>query len=431
MGPLDDLDQENVLTDDNAITNKKSAESSLAGIYTTWKTFNMTSFRDLMFVRSGELADVNMGGVAEFRANAVQSDNLQMQNVYSGLYYVIACANSFINNLNKTTLTDITAETKADMIGQAYFNKALAETYLLRLFGEFYDMDSKYGIVLWDTPIRNNVPKARASVAESYTHIMDCLDKAAVTGENNYHANAKAVKALKARVLISMKKYGEASAMADEVMGAAALENDYLSCFSNYLTSGEVLFTLLCKYPGQLYGITALTYYNKPGTVLSGLSANILAGNVDGRYTKVFDAEAQAGPYGNNKYVYSESSTEMTNSNYFIRLAEVILIKAEAECRQKHYDAARQTLKMVTDRAGYDADYVNTIADDNLLVKIMEHKYMELFLENYETWFDMVRLYKLDGKVLGTSANLAPGKTLILPIPRAAMSGNNLLIGNP
>lgn len=432
MGSLDNLSQDYVLTDDNAVTDLNTAESALAGIYNSWKDFSFGSFRDLMFVRSQSLADVNQSSTSQFRTNVIESDNTQISGVYTRLYYIIANANSFISNVNKATMSDVTAQHKAEMLSEAYFNKALAETHLLRLFGEFYDLNSAYGIVLWDEPIRSNAAKARATVQESYNHILECLDKAgAVDAGKNYHANPLAVKALKARILLDMQNYSDAAKLAGEIMSGASLESDYLTSFRTPEETNEVLFTLKCQYPNGSLSGSSLTYYNKPGTLLTTLSQSLYKDGVDQRYTKVFDSTLQEGPNKNNKYMFAEGSVGETNTFFFIRLSEVCLIKAEAEARLKNYSNARTALKLVTDRAGYDEGYVDTIADGNLVEKILEHKYMELFMENYEEWFDMVRLYKLDGKALGGCSNIAAGKSLILPIPRTALSGNNLLVPNP
>lgn len=431
MGSLDNLKQDYVLTDDNAVTNLNTAESSLAGIYNCWKDFSIGAFRDLMFVRSQSLADVNQSGAVQFRTNVIESDNTQLSSIYTKLYYIIANANSFISNLNKATLSDVTTKRKAEMLSEAYFNIALAETQLLRLFGEFYDMNSIYGIVIWDQPIRSNEAKARSTVKESYEHILSCLDKAGAseTGKN-YHANPLAVKALRTRLLLDMQNYSEAAKMAGELTSMLSLESDYLNNFRTPESSSEVLFTLKCQYPNGTLSGPSLTYYNKPGILLTSLSKSLVVSGSDARFTNVFGS-TQEGSYGNNKYLFPEGTAGETNTHFFIRLSEVFLIKAEAEARLKNYSEARAALKVVTDRAGYDADYVNSISDANLIEKILEHKYVELFMENYEDWFDMVRLYKLDGKVLGGCANIAAGKTLILPIPRTALAGNNLLIPNP
>ena len=56
---------------------------------------------------------------------------------------------------------------------EAKFNRAMANFMLLRLYGEFCNMDSQYGIVLHDAPVRD-IPEARATVRQCYTSILEC-----------------------------------------------------------------------------------------------------------------------------------------------------------------------------------------------------------------------------------------------------------------
>ena len=73
---------------------------------------------------------------------------------------------------------------------------------------------------------------------------------------------------------------------------------------------------------------------------------------------------------GNGKYPYRvDEYSGIGNGYIFMRLAEVYLIHAEAEARQgaSHYAAARASLKMVTDRAGYPETLVDNIPDNELL----------------------------------------------------------------
>ena len=120
----------------------------------------------------------------------------------------------------------------------------------------------------------------------------------------------------------------------------------------------------------------------------------------------------------------------MTNTLFFMRLAEVYLIKAEADARMKRFDDARESLNAITTRSGYADGYVDGIVDDDLLPMIFKHKWMELAFENNEEWFDMVRFHTLDGMVIAP-VYIANDKHLCLPIPRIALAGNNLLVQNP
>ena len=57
----------------------------------------------------------------------------------------------------------------------------------------------------------------------------------------------------------------------------------------------------------------------------------------------------------------------------------------------------------------------------------MKHRYMENFTENQDDYFDQVRAFMLDGKNFCNNSLVAAGRTLIAPVPRAAISGNGLL----
>lgn len=66
------------------------------------------------------------------------------------------------------------------------------------------------------------------------------------------------------------------------------------------------------------------------------------------------------------------------DSYYFMRLAEVYYIAAEAEARQGQYAKARTLLATVIERAGYTEDDVNAIADSDLLGEILKHKLCDM-----------------------------------------------------
>ena len=122
------------------------------------------------------------------------------------------------------------------------------------------------------------------------------------------------------------------------------------------------------------------------------------------------------------------------NGYIFLRLAEIYLIHAEAEARQgpTHYAAARTSLKVITDRAGYPENLVNGIPDNELLEAIRQHKWLELIAENGEEWFDLVRYTQAGDLGWGTiQKKLKKEWQLIAPIPKSAMTGNNKLEQNP
>lgn len=133
---------------------------------------------------------------------------------------------------------------------------------------------------------------------------------------------------------------------------------------------------------------------------------------------------------------YSKLTPEFMfeDSYYFMRLAEVYYIAAEAEARQGQYAKARTLLATVIERAGYTEDDVNAIADGDLLGEILKHKLCDMSNENLEEWFDLCRYNRQGGFESWTEdekAELPSFRRNLLPIPKASMGANNLLVQNP
>lgn len=133
---------------------------------------------------------------------------------------------------------------------------------------------------------------------------------------------------------------------------------------------------------------------------------------------------------------YSKLTPEFMfeDSYYFMRLAEVYYIAAEAEARQGQYAKARTLLTTVIERAGYTEDDVNAIADSDLLGEILKHKLCDMSNENLEEWFDLCRYNRQGGFESWTEdekAELPSFRRNLLPIPKASMGANNLLVQNP
>ena len=133
---------------------------------------------------------------------------------------------------------------------------------------------------------------------------------------------------------------------------------------------------------------------------------------------------------------YSKLTPEFMfeDSYYFMRLAEVYYIAAEAEARQGEYEKARTLLATVISRAGYTEDDVNAISDSDLLGEILKHKLCDMSNENLEEWFDLCRYNRQGGFESWTEdekAELPSFRRYLLPIPKASMGANSLLVQNP
>lgn len=449
LGPVSDIEPDYVLTDENVITNAQSAEYLLNGIYTTYRTREFSASRTAMLLMSGTLKDSDVDGSANFARNEVRIENITVQQYYTSLYFIINQANSLISGLANTNPQGLSAERKAEILGEAYFHKAFAETMLLRSFGEFWDVKSKYGIILYNEPVRKNESqKSRSSVNDTYTQILADLEQAAkAPGYEGkaYRISKLAVKALKARVMLYMNNYPEASRLAQEVINEAqqsgiSLESNYLDIFAQGFSSKELFFAPYASYPLEIVEANITDQISRGiGETVTRIADELNGQANDGkpetgegydsRYAQTF--ESTEGQVKIKKYVCNSVETGDNNTIYFMRLAEMYLIKAEADARRNQLKEARAALKFITDRAGYDENYANTIADKDLLLAIFRHKYMELFAENNEEWYDMVRYSVLDKTDFVSLKYATSMRNLVLPIPAQAISGNNKLEQNP
>lgn len=447
LGSVNDIQPDFVLTDKNVITDAQSAEFLLNGINTYYRSSEFVSMRSALLLCSGELKNTNVvQGANDFKNNTLRPNNITVANYYNVLYTIINQANSFIRILSPVQPKGLTEQRKKEMLAEAYFHKAFAEFMLLRSYGEFWNLDSEYGIVLYENPVRNNEEtKPRSGVKAAYDKILEDLDKAedapAYSGQT-YHISRLTVKALRARVLLAEGRYQEAEQAATQAIELAAgsgvtLTPDYVAAYADGYASAEVIYAPYVSYPKEKLSSTVVNDYQYSGfgeTI--SLIADQLSGESDDdqydlRYTSSFlTAGTQA---QSQKYVsYSAEGADL-NTYYLFRLPELYYIKAEALVRTRQADEARGVLAEVLQRSGYTMADVEAVPESELILYIFKQKYMEMALENGEPWFDMIRLHFKD-KLDFTKAPTQYVRAMthpIFPIPETAIAGNNLLKQNP
>lgn len=446
MGSIDGIKPEHVVDDETVITNAETAQIALNGVYSSVRSFEVGTFRSSMSVWARTHANTSVAGASEFkgdsdRRTSIKVENTAVEGVYRGCYLVINTANSFISNLDKNAPADLSDTRRDEMLGEARCMRALFNLQLLRLFGEYYDSSSPYGIVLYDTPVRDNTPRARSKVSDCYKLISDDLQFAMNNAPEYQFEHCRfsrlTAKALLARMYLSQSNYTEAATVAGEVIDEAMmagydLEPDFLSCFSTQVYSSEMLFA---PYASQSSGEVVNSNWRNtiPGDLLSTLGTTMgEGGNLDPRYEATYVNISNVNKTAKYPLFYNSSMDD--NSYYFMRLPEVYYIKAEAEARLGNYDDAREAMRPLNDRAGYATDYVDRIPDAELTGIILKNKLMELSVECGEEWFDLVRYHReggLEGWTATEKAQLPAFNQILLPIPRTAMAGNNLLIQNP
>ena len=511
IGSLDGIEPEHVVTDDNYITDVSTAQTALNGVYASWRSTGVSYLRYVMSSMAHTQAMAMVMGADEFAAENIETNNSNVETAYTAYYNVINTANTFLVHINKN-IPGLSEEKRTEMIAEARCQRALAYLTLLKCFGEYWKQDSPYGVCIFqDELVRDNQPRKRSTVAETYKLISDDLDYAIAHCEqhpaDHYHMSSVFAKALKAKMYMAQDNYAEAARLAEEVISEAeaagyALESDYAKIFDEQFNSQEMLFAPYTANPSEL--MDSNWYMFSPGSLLKKVADDLVpddetggdivvpdpgeggdvvvpnpgeggdvvipggdgseggdvvlpgdgddggivipggdggdfpfppgeddAASYDPLYTWAYKGE---GMTGIAKYSKLTPEFMFEDSYYFMRLAEVYYIAAEAEARQGQYAKARTLLATVIERAGYTEDDVNAIADSDLLGEILKHKLCDMSNENLEEWFDLCRYNRQGGFESWTEdekAELPSFRRYLLPIPKASMGANNLLVQNP
>lgn len=447
---IDEIKPLNQLTEDNAVRDTESAQAILNGIYDLGREFDVSNFPLYLagYGNEGRILSEGLSGSKGYNTNEVPVENRFLTNLYTGNYKIINMCNFLIQELEAGKASDITPEKQAEMISEAKFHRAFTHFNLLRYFGEFYDVNSSYGIVVRDKFANKLVSQPRNSVKEVYELIVSDLEYAVDNGPVNidhYYSGSLAAKALLSRVELYLGNYDNAALLANEVINNSEnymLEDNYASIFTNSFNSTEVIFAPFSG-PGAEGGsqmdLINRTSYSanlanladaQVGTPTDGLLDDIGSG-YDPRFSYAYSDETQ-GQNQQGKYPFGTVSGAQNNTIYHLRLGEIYLIAAEAEARRSGGDmaVALERLNTIRERAGVAHKMFTDKA--TLLEDIRQEKLLELFFENGEPWFDLVR-YDILGDLNASDikASLTSKTKFILPMTSQVMIGNNNIVQNP
>lgn len=527
VGNIDDIKPHYQQTLENVVRDSASAYGLVQDVYRCWRNGNILESMVNMSFLSGSLStsEANITTNSNnFMQNNVTSNLSSINALYLALYKVINEANVAISLLEDNNAQGLSEAGKEAMIGECRFHRALADFYLLRHFGQFWDTTSMYGVVVRTKPYVDNSEAApRATVKEVYTAILSDLDYAIEKGPErvpsgqHYYISRMTAKALKAKVLLNMGNYRSAEIVAREVIDNAASlgyeleEEDFQDIFVNGYRSKEVLFALYSFGSTESFNVSSLqrTTYGKYTLTIAedptwedyypGIPRDIDMGlGYEYRFCYVYKQEGPdiGGGSGsepqqpdpeplpddggeplpddgggilsddgggilpddgggvlpddpsdptqpvsrerNHKYPYeSYNNPGQGNTYFFLRLAEVYYIHAEAAARNNNFDGAFNSMNEVLSytRSFHMLEYEDPIPDSEMLEFVRKHKWIELFGENNEEWFDLIRYYYKNNltmsELTAIKSTLKNEKQFILPIPQSALAGNNLLVQNP
>ncbi len=436
------------------------AEAALAGVYADFKN----EYYQLDYFVNGDAQsdDAYAGGdnpanfqIDDYRIDAI---NLNVSRDWAYLYSTIGKANAVINNTQAVNDPALTAQRKAEIIGEASFIRAFMYFQLVQLWGDVPLQLKEVKTISADQldDIYPLIFPARAPKEEIYRQIIADLELALagvrVTAPHKGFVTKGAVNTMLARVYATQEPHdwNRVNEYCDAVIaGGYTLLPDYDMLWNNSQeNSPEAIFEI--NYNG---GITDGNWGTKIFRGLDWKKFNLPSNDL----VRAFDAEGDTkrknssiifldvtGKWSDphwpqtkypfiNKY---RTFTEGSNQNYiFYRLADVLLLKAEALNELGDLAGAAELVNRIRTRVNLPNTAAATQSDMRLAIE--KERRLELAFEGHR-WYDLKRTGRaiaVMNAVTGAgNENLGYDlneQRLLWPIPQAELDKNSKLTQNP
>lgn len=416
-----------VVPESTAIATAEGARGAIAGAYTALQ--NTVSYGE-EFVELGDVSSDNVDLIGfnpaylEADRHRLNPNSIVASDLWGNEYDGINRANEIIAKV--PAVTGLEPSEKAEIMGEAYFIRALEYHNLVKYFGGV-------PIQLRPTLSLGSVGNVtRATVPDVYVQILHDLDSATAgitNTEPTTRATVGAVVALRARVLLYSGDWtGAESAAATVEQIGYELTPNYSDLFSsNGTATSEDVFRLdatTVQSNFLFYDYVALRMIVPTVSMLQAYDDTLDVDDLNSYATA--DVRGQWNIYVDNGAATATKfrSPRGTEKLHVLRFGEVVLIRAEALARLNRLPEAVVELHRIQARANAPLFVLGTHTQQNVIDAITSERRKELAFEG-DRWPDLVRL-GLAASVLG----IDPTQTLY-PIPENDILLSPTLTQNP
>lgn len=407
---------------DQAIVDAPGARAALIGAYDALQDLSYYG-TDLLVL--GDLSADNADHVGTYQflgqvsRNQLQADNSSVEGLWQAIYAGIGRVNLILARV--PDVPGLGATERDQILGEARFLRALHYHNLVKLWGD---------VPMPLAPVASAAEAAafqRTPATDVYAQIITDLDAAAqliANSSQTRQASLGAVRALRARVLLYKGDWAGAETAANAVLAMGySLATSYPALFTPDGTdTPEDIFRV--SFTPQEYNEMGY-YYLWDGRWEVAPSEDLYGSYEPGDVRRDWSVEEDDGEFQGTKFPTTIGGEDI----HVIRLAEVMLIRAEALARQGRLADAVAAYNPVRVRASLDPHVfgrdVSTQAQ--VLDAIWQERRVELALEG-DRWPDLVRTGRV-AAVLGLPADRA--YQALYPIPAAERVVSPQLTQNP
>lgn len=424
----------NQVISQTAFADDKSATATINGIYSAMMSNPQSICSTVASLYPAMSADELTYFTTTTRDGFIQNtlgpnNNTELESyLWTPAYSFIYAANSCLAGVSKSN--SLSAPIKADISGEAYFVRAFLYFNLVNLFGDVPLVTS--------TDYTINKSMARTPSAQVYDLIIKDLLNAKALLKNDYPSdgrarpNKSAVQTLLAKVYLFQKDWKDAASLCDSIISNSnyVLENDLNNVFLT--TSREAIWQLAPVTANYNTYVGNLILPSSASSAPTYLAANSLVNdfeNGDNRKTAWLKSRVYKGQTLFYPYKYKiKTGTVVTEYNMVFRLAEVYLMRAEANAMLGNLTSASSDISVIRQRAGLPA-LADGLTQSAILSSVMHERRIELFSEWANRWFDLKRNNLADA-VLGALKPSWKPTAKLYPIPYSQIVTNPALTQN-
>jgi hypothetical protein len=431
---------------DVAFADAAAADKLMAGTYSSM--YNDYHIWDYM--TNGDVTSDNAYAGGDNAANiaidkfTAISTNGNVSRDWNGLYSNIKDCNIILNNVPGIVDPALDANNKrAEILGQASILRAYMYFNLVRLWGSI-------PLVLALPSNDAEFYPASVPVEDVYAQIIKDLEfgaaNAPTTALNKGIVTKGVANALLAKVYASQTTpdWAKVQQYADLVIsGGYSLMSSYDALWdSNHENNAEAIWEMQFDGYGGIHGNwmpsvivgTGWKRFNTPSNDLVAAfdsEGDVIRKNSSVKFLNVVSEGWTDDYWTKNNYPYvNKYRADDKSDNYILRLADILLLKAEALNEQNAGGYAQA--KTIVDQVRARVNLAGTTATDqaSMRLAIEKERRLELAFEGHR-WFDLLRTNRAitvmnaqkDGKGVSLGYNVTASK-LLLPIPQDEIDRN-------
>ena len=411
--------------------------------------------------------------VVPFENNSVNSGNSCLLRDWNGYMTGIATANNVICNIDSVPDPSFAQSEREQWKAEAKIYRAMKMFDMVRIWGNFPVITFQGGDITAEN-IKEVYPQyfpPQNTVEEAYAQIEKDLLEALQYAPDNNNADKTKLSKTVARALLAkvyaeatLRDYDKVIKYCDEVVAdGISLVADYADLFAMNSAGTDA------KYRNTSESILEMQYSPSSGNwvtwmfgkdLLDPLYYFIINGwpkwvtpsrdlinafqnekdNVRFAQSIVYYTCGWSNYYPSYEYPFVYKTRSKANSIIKLRLADILLLKAEALANKGDLSGAAAIVNTIRNRVKLDnLDNSVTSSKDKMLDAILKERRLELAFEG-QRWFDLIRYGKMQDVMNAVyskdSGRLPQRKSFtkdseLLPIPRMVLDDNGNLKQNP